>query len=584
MTFQRASAPAFFAGELLRVSLATSVLILCTLPWLNPFSFGPVPSNPPWLFTAFAAALAVLASAPLAQRRAPTLGLWWCLCGALALLVLALWPREAVLAPYEVLALVGALVLIGLGAALARRLPPACAVGGLPWGLWCALLPWILAGLVSSVLALVQYFGHAGLLTPWVNWAPAGEAFANLRQRNQFASLTSIALAALLALWVLGGQGSRRLSRGQGAWLAAAVALLVAGNAASASRTGLLQLVLLAALGLLWCRERRALGWLGGMLVGYALAVVLLPWAAGLDPAGHGMFARLRDGDALCASRLTLWRNVLQLIGMRPWLGWGWGELDYAHYMTLYEGPRFCDILDNAHSLPLHLAVELGIPAAALVGVGVLVWILRAQPWRETDALRRAAWMVVAVLGAHSLLEYPLWYGPFQLALGLCLGLLWRERAAVAVAAPQPSMRHVPLLSVALAVVVLGLAGYAAWDYRGITQIYLPPAQRAPAYRDYTLAKLQHSWLYRRQLQFAVLGMAEVSPDDAARVHALATTLLHFSPEPRVVEKLLDSARLLGLLGLQDDVRLHEARFAAAFPEAYARWRAAQPADPSADP
>ncbi|HVR53932.1 MAG TPA: Wzy polymerase domain-containing protein [Pseudorhodoferax sp.] len=552
---------------------STAVAVLCTLPWLNPFSFGPVPSVPPWLFTAFAAALAVLVSAPLAQRREPTLGPWWCLCGALALLVLALWPREAVLPPYEVLALVGALGLIGLGAVLARRLPPGCAVGGLPWGLWCALLPWILAGLVSSVLALVQYFGHAALLAPWSNWAPAGEAFANLRQRNQFASLTSIALAALLALWVL---GPRRLSRGRGAWLAAAMALLVAGNAASASRTGLLQLLLLAAMGLLWRRDRRTLAWLGGMLAGYALAVLLLPWAAGLDPAGHGMFARLRDGDALCASRLTLWRNVLQLIGMRPWLGWGWGELDYAHYMTLYAGPRFCDILDNAHSLPLHLAVELGIPAAALVGIGVVVWILRARPWRETDAPQRAAWMVVAVLGAHSLLEYPLWYGPFQLALGLCLGLLWRERAAEDASTPS-AMRHGPLLSALSAVLALGLAGYAAWDYRRISQIYLPPALRAPAYRDDTLAMLQRSWLYRRQVQFAMLGMAEARPDDAARVHALATGLLHFSPEPRVVEKLLDSARLLGL---QDEVRLHEARFAAAFPEAYARWRAAQPADP----
>lgn len=549
----------------------TVVAVLCTLPWLNPFTFGPIPSVVPWLFTAVAAALAVLLSAPLAQPRQRVLGPWWCLCGALALLVLALWPREAALPPYEALALVGAFLLIGLGAALARRLPPAgtgaVAVGGLPWGLWCALLPWILAGLVSSVLALLQYFGQAAWLAPWANWAPAGEAFANLRQRNQFASLTSIALAALLALGVLGPQ---RLPRGPQAALALVVALLVAGNAASASRTGLLQLVLLAALCLVWRRDGPTLAWLGGMLAGYALAVVLLPWAAGLDPAGHGMFARLRDGDALCSSRLTLWRNVLQLIGMRPWLGWGWGELDYAHYMTLYAGPRFCDILDNAHSLPLHLAVELGIPAAALVGIGVLVWILRARPWRETDAVRRAAWLVVAVLGVHSLLEYPLWYGPFQLTLGLCLGLLW---GAPGVQAGAPHrMRHAPVL---LAVLALGLAGYAAWDYRRISQIYLPPALRAPAYRDDTLARLQASWLFRRQVQFAMLGMADATLDDAARVHALATELLHFSPEPRVIEKLLDSARLLGLQG---EVRVHAVRFAAAFPEAYARWRAAQPA------
>ena len=35
------------------------------------------------------------------------------------------------------------------------------------------------------------------------------------------------------------------------------------------------------------------------------------------------------------------------------------------------------------------------------------------------------AWAVLAVIGLHSLLEYPLWYGPFQIAFGLCLAWLW---------------------------------------------------------------------------------------------------------------------------------------------------------------
>lgn len=548
--------------------MALVVAVFCTLPWLNPFSFGPVASLPPWLFSAFAATLALLAALPIARARAPIRGHWWCLCGALALMVLALWPREALLPAYEALALAGAFALIGLGTALARCLSPATAGGSLPWGLWCALMPWIVAGLVSSLLALLQYFGQAGVFAPWINWSLAGEAFANLRQRNQFASLTNIALVALLATCILPG---RRHTSGQAAGLAAAIVLLVVANAASSSRTGLLQLVLLAGAALFWRRDLRTLAWLGGVLACYALATLALPWLANLDPTAHGMFSRLREGDALCSSRLTLWRNVLHLIAAKPWLGWGWGELDYAHYITLYDGPRFCDILDNAHNLPLHLAVELGIPAAVLVCGGVLVWILRARPWRETDAVRRAAWLVLAVIGVHSLLEYPLWYGPFQLALGLCLGLLWRDDPA---APPAPAaVRHMPTL---LAVLSLALVAYAAEDYRRISQVYLPPDQRAPEYRDDTLAKAQQSWLYQRQVKFAALSVAEVTPDDAAAMHALATELLHFSPEPRVIEKLLDSAQLLGL---QSEVAFHKPRFAAAFPKDYARWLAAQPAD-----
>jgi O-antigen ligase len=547
---------------------ALAVAALCALPWLNPFSFGPVPSVPPWLCSFCAAALAVLTGAPLTRPRPCAAGPWWCLCAGAMLSLLVLWPRAAWLPPYEALALAGAFTLVALGAALARQGPAAGAIGGLPWSCWCALLPWTVAGVVSSALALVQYFGATAPFAPWLNLAPAGEAFANLRQRNQFASLTSMALAVLFAAWVL---APRQGTRGQRAWLAGAMAMLVVGNAASASRTGMLQLFVLAACALLWRRDLCTLARLGGVLACYAAAVLALPWLAGLDPATHGMFSRLREGDALCSSRLTLWRNVLHLIAQKPWLGWGWGELDYAHYITLYEGPRFCDILDNAHNLPLHLAVELGIPAAVLVCGGVLVWILRARPWRETDTVRRAVWMVLAAIGVHSLLEYPLWYGPFQLALGLCLGLLWREDPA---APPAPAAaRHAPKL---LAVLSLALVVYAAWDYRRISQVYLPPDQRAAAYRNDTLAQAQRSWLYQRQVRFAALSVADVTPDNAAFMHALATELLHFSPEPRVIEKLLDSARLLGL---HDEVQFHRLRFAAAFPQAYTRWQAAQAAD-----
>ena len=559
---QCASAPAVPVGRLLCKNLAASVLVLGALPWLNPFTFGPVASVLPWLFSAFAALLAVLASSQLVQWREPVMGPSWSLRGALALLVLALWPRDALLPTYEALALAGALVLVGLGAALACRLPPATAVGGLSWSTWCALLPWAVAAVASSVLALVQYFGHAGSLSPWVNWALPGEAFANLRQRNQFASLTNIALGALLAYWLL---SPRRLGTWRTAGAMIAAALLVAGNAAAASRTGLLQLVVLAGIALLWRRDARTLGWLAWMLGGYVVATFVLPWAAGLDPSMHGMFSRLRTGDALCSSRLTLWRNVLDLIAQRPWLGWGWGELDYAHYMTLYEGPRFCDILDNAHNLPLHLAVELGVPAALLFCAVCLWAVIVQRPWRETDPLRQMAWMVLAVIALHSLLEYPLWYGPFQLACGLSLGLLWRGQSV--------RRRRAVALPLVWAGLLLGACFYAAWDYRRISQIYLPPAQRLPQYQDDTLAKIKHSWLFRRQVQFAELSISTVTPENAAHIHALASALLHFSPEAKLVEKLLDAALVLGY---DEEVRQHRARFEAAFPEAYARWVARQ--------
>ena len=59
-------------------------------------------------------------------------------------------------------------------------------------------LAWLAAALLSSMMGLLQYFGIAGALAPWVNHNTLGDAFANLRQRNQFATLTNLGLAVLL--------------------------------------------------------------------------------------------------------------------------------------------------------------------------------------------------------------------------------------------------------------------------------------------------------------------------------------------------------------------------------------------------
>ncbi len=455
---------------------------------------------------------------------------------------------------------------------------------------WPVALAWSFAATLSSLVALIQYFGLSDSFTPWVNHTAPGEAFANLRQRNQFASLTNIGLVALV--WLAGRQGVSK-----GGWLIVAAALLAVGNAASSSRTGLLQLLMLIGLVAWWGglrspSVRRALMAAG---LGYALASLALPLMIGRELGGSGILGRINDGGAACSSRLILWRNVLDLIALKPWFGWGWGELDYAHFVTLYPGgpdARFCEILDNAHNLPLHLAVELGIPFAVLTCGGGLWLIWRARPWLEQDAMRQMAWGVIAVILLHSLLEYPLWYGPFQMAFGLCIWLL------VTTPRQQPTILTTNVvkngvfrgvftgfaeksqnykLNRALAhgfiryfaISCIVFVAYAAWDYHRISQIYLAPEQRSTAYRADTLAKIQGSWLFRNQVRFAELTTTPVSIENAARLNAMALKLLHFSPEARVVEKLIDSAVLLGR---HDEARFYSARYRAAYPEDYTRW------------
>lgn len=445
----------------------------------------------------------------------------------------------------------------------------------------------VLAALLAAAIGLAQYFGGDIGWAPWVQPSTPGQAMGNLRQRNQQATLLSLGVWALI--WAAAQWQARRNAGPEGAegaegagappprrragWLAGmllawALVLLAAASAATASRTGALQWVLLV--GLLWLWR----GSLGRLAPGLALAGLafylgsawLLPqWLeqwTGL-PAER-LFARFADEGQRCTERGALWSNVLYLIAQKPWTGWGWGELDYAHYVTLFPGQRFCVLLDNAHNLPLHLAVELGLPVAVLATVAVLAWVVNARPWKERDPVRQLAWGALALIGLHSMLEFPLWYGPFQLTALMAVLLLWRRSFGWFV---RPGIARTAAGGVLGVALVAG--AYAGWDYWRVSQLYKPSASRAPAYRDNTLARVSGTWLFSDPVDFALLTTTPVSRANAQQMHDLAQHLLHFSPEPRVIEPLIESA---ALLGRDDEVAFHLRRYRIAYPDDYARW------------
>ena len=502
--------------------LLFATLPLLVAPWLNPFTSGPNASVLPFLFT-WACTSVVL--------------LWW------AALAQTLRQRVQTMA-----------------------------------------LAWLAAASINAVLGLLQYFDVSESWRPWVNQPGMGQAFGNLRQRNQFASLCTMGLAALGWWWV--SQSATVAQRNLPKRLAAGALtiVLVAAVAASGSRTGALQLLVLSALGLCWSlnaagasarKTWRVLRWLAPLLL-YLLAAWGLPKLAGIE---HGALDRWPESSAQCNSRLNLWRNVLYLIAQKPLWGWGWGELGYAHFITLYDAPwaglRFCELLDNAHDLPLHLAVELGVPVAFILCAAVVVWIWRRQPIQEQRPERQLAWAVLAVIGVHSLLEYPLWYAQFQVAALFCVGVLYRSEDEAPGGRSSASRVRRGGLPAMAAGLLIGLAcALAGWSYWRVSQPYLPPEERAPQLRAQSWEQMRQVWLFSDQVDFAQLAVTPVTPANAAYLQSLATDLLHFSPEPMVVQKLLQCAQVLGK---EADVAFYAPRLKAAYPADYENWARPRP-------
>jgi O-antigen ligase len=509
-------------------------------PWISPFAGGPSAVVQPWIASAVCATL-LLALRGWCGPAFPV-SLWIAFAGVAT--------AARALPSLESVTLLAGLLLVLAMAGVSGPQPRESFLRVMAIG-------WLVAALLSAVYALLQYFGASERFVPWISATALGEAYGNLRQRNQLASLMAIGLASLF--W-FARQG----------WTARQVALplfvLATGSAASGSRTGALQWLVLTILVVLWRgpRQRALAGTAAGGLVAYVALAALLPAALEYfwGVSGPSLFARFAS-ESGCGSRRVLWSNVLHLIGEHPWSGWGWGELDYAHYMTLYPGARFCDILDNAHSFPLHMAVELGVPAAFLI-CGTLLWaIVRIAPWREADPARQLALTVLAVILLHSLLEYPLWYGPFQMAFGLALGVLWPHRKHTEV-----TVRRATSCALVAAVALCAL-GYAAWDYHRVSQIYLPSDARDAVYRADPLAQSRKSPLFRVHVQFAELTITPLTRANAQWTYDTALAMLHYSPEPRVIEKVIESGLMLG----HDDVVATQIiRFRAAFPKEHAEW------------
>jgi hypothetical protein len=108
-----------------------------------------------------------------------------------------------------------------------------------------------------------------------------------------------------------------------------------------------------------------------------------------------------------------------------------------------------------------------------------------------------------------------------------------------------------------------------AYDYAQVRQIYLPAAQRFSVWRDPALQVAQRTWLFRGPAVFAQVTTTPVHEGNARAMLEASLLAMRTSPEPRVIEKLLSSAQLLGEDALYE---AHKKHFQRVYPQAYLAW------------
>jgi O-antigen ligase len=125
---------------------------------------------------------------------------------------------------------------------------------------------------------------------------------------------------------------------------------------------------------------------------------------------GGSFFDRIEMQGLSDPSRLETYRSTLRMIADHPWFGTGLGT--FVRSFPAYRSANVTTwgVWTYAHSTPLELAADLGLPLAGLIGLAwlfVLVVLIRGVRTRRNDRIVPVGALAVAILGlAHSVIDF----------------------------------------------------------------------------------------------------------------------------------------------------------------------------------
>ena len=177
----------------------------------------------------------------------------------------------------------------------------------------------------------------------------------------------------------------------------------------SGSRAGVMvsMLILVAAFTIYFRRDLPKRSGLALPVAGAAGVALLLVQFLG------GSVNRRFDTQSLAdEGRLAGYRATLHMIADHPWFGTGLGTFVWSFPSYRTTELSLYGVWDLAHSTPLELAADVGVPLAAAIGVGwmlLLAFLFRAALHRRRDAIVPLAALSVALIGLlHSMVDFSL--------------------------------------------------------------------------------------------------------------------------------------------------------------------------------
>jgi hypothetical protein len=245
--------------------------------------------------------------------------------------------------------------------------------------------------------------------------------------------------------------------------------------------------------------------------------------------------------------RIQLFLYAWLMFLSSPTLGAGFGEYAWRAFHLAADFPGLIPPgLDrHSHNLFLQLLAETGIAGLLCVAVPLASWLARTA-WRSLSPERGWAMGILAIIGLHSMVEFPLWHANFLGVFALLFGL----------ASPAPATFQMSRLrrGVLLAVLIAAfLTARTVWtDYRAFERWYLGLEARGARGGIADLKELEALLTHQRESLFSpyfdrLLSEAMALDEQGLKDKlALNSQVMRLYPVPSVVHRQIALLALAG--------------------------------------
>lgn len=272
----------------------------------------------------------------------------------------------------------------------------------------------IIGSLLSLFIAVLQWLkisegSDIALFTPLEGSRP----YANLGQPNGLATLFGFGLAGVFYLFE-----KQKVKN----YLALVLALLlVFGLALTQSRTPWVVAAILPFFWI-WQSQRLPLRTTSRhvllLVVAYAGCVLMLPVLGDfLDTPVSSVLERAQQ-----AHRWDMYKQALYFIAHGPWHGFGWGQIESAHYLFAGEAPPAI-FYHYSHNIVLDMLLWNGPWIGGIIVLFFTAWLGKLF-FQKNTVESLFAWVGLLFFLTHSMLEYPHAYLFLLLPAGLLIGVI----------------------------------------------------------------------------------------------------------------------------------------------------------------